>query len=119
MKKKIFASLIVLTILIGISSIVMAAADEYLLEEYRRVLNGMIINMVWVGVVIIASIVGLVAIGKLKKKERIKPALNMTIKVILIIVLIFFVCYEGKLLWDYGGVKPAYDYLQDNEKIGE
>lgn len=94
-------------------------SGEYVLSLYKSMLDSMIINMVWVGVVIIISIVGLVTIRKLKKKEKIKPVLATVLTIILAIILAVLVCYEGKLLWDYAGVKPAYDYLQSNEIIGE
>ena len=96
-----------------------ATSGEYVLSLYKSMLDSMLINMIWVGAVIIISIVGLVAIRKLKKKEKIKPVVATVLTVILAIVLVAFVCYEGKLLWDYAGVKPAYDYLQSNEIIGE
>lgn len=109
MKKKILVSILALIMIVGIGTMVMA--DGYVINEYRNILNGMIINMVWVGLVIAISIAGIVTLNILKKKERIKPVLYKILLAILIIILIGFICYEGKLIWDYAGIKPAYDYL--------
>ncbi len=116
MKKKICVSLLLLIMMVGIGTMVMA--DDYLIGLYRDTLNGIMINMIWVGVVIIVSIAGIVTLNILKKKERIKPVLYKVLMVILVIVLIAFICYEGKLIWDYTGLRPAYDYWMKNESIG-
>lgn len=116
MKKKALISTLLLILMIGISTIVMA--DNYVVSEMKNILNGMVLKMVLVGVAIIASIAGIVTLNLLKKKGRIKPALHKILVPILVIVLISFICYEGKLIWDYAGLKPAYDYLVQNEKIG-
>lgn len=114
MKKKILVSILVLIIMVGIGTMVMA--DEYVLSLYENLINGMIFNMVWVGLVIAVSIAGIVTLNILKKKERIKPLLYKILVIILVIVLIGFIIYEGKLIWDFAGIKPAYDYL--NKAIG-
>ncbi len=116
MKKKILVSTLLLILIVGISTMVMA--DNYVITEMKSILNGMVLKMVLVGVAIIASIAGIVTLNLLKKKGRIKPALHKVLVPILVIVLIAFICYEGKLIWDYAGLKPAYDYLVQNEKIG-
>lgn len=116
MKKKIFVFILTLILILSIGTMVMA--DEYVVTEMRNILNGMIFNMIWVGVVIIVSIIGIVTLNKLKKKERIKPILHKILVPILILVVIGLVCYEGKLIWDYAGLKPAYEYLVENKNIG-
>ena len=109
MKKKILASILTLIFIISIGTMVMA--DNAVVNEYKKMVDGLTINMIWVGVVIIISIVGMVMLTKLRKKEKIKPVPYKVMMVILTIVLIAFIIYEGKVIWDYAGIKPAYDYL--------
>ncbi len=112
MKKKLVVSILTLITLLGIENIV--RADDYIVGLYENILNGYLVNMIWVGIVIIISIIGIIALNKLRKKERISIVLYRVLVIILAIVLVGLIIYEGTVIWDYAGVKPAYDYLTRN-----
>lgn len=113
MKNKIGISLIVFIILVTMAGMVMA--DEYVEGLYENLIHGLEVNMIWVGIVIILLLALLITYNILKKKNKIKikENLNKVIIAILTIILIGFICYEGKLVWDYAGVKPAYEYIKE------
>ena len=113
MKKKVVFSLIIFVMLITMAGMVMA--DEYVEGLYENVIHGLEVNMIWVGIVIIILIALLITLSILKKKGKIKinEKVYKIIVSVIAVVLIGFICYEVKLIWDYAGVKPAYEYIKE------